>query len=336
MDEKEQNQTPILPETPKKRNLFWSFLTGASISATVDLAIEGIFAKLYAKRGRAFTPSSTQNMLGWAVGTGAVWALIDAYRNKSDAKGSALNQPLALPPTPPTLPAEPRFPALATVPQILDLLVADGALKPEQKAQVLDQIKQGRTGFAGEIAVADGFVTKAQVDEALADQAMAKVLKAQCDLENIVQFGTIPAPVWLKANWGNNGVNPSAPAPTKIDGICAAANIAQNLVMLANANPDLGRNQVIEDGIRAASRLATGINMGDSKIAPLAKMHDAWRATMNLALEHAAAYTKPELMTDNNGKLIDIHAYIAARDAEIDAAIAQTLQQPPREAGLTR
>ena len=322
MDQNQQNQQP--PQKPKWRSWVASsfgeaFGVGAAISVVFDLA--------YAVFGRN-RPTIGSLARGAASGGIALSVLHLITRKQVPAEPVA-----TLPPAPPSLPERPQGLELAKVPQILDMLVAKQAITAEQKAVVLESIKTGRSGFAGDIAVADGFVNKAQVDAALMEQAALKAGAAAIDIQNIKDHGALPHPAWLKSNWGNNGVTPAATHPTRTDGIAAAANAAQNLVMIANANPALAPQ--IFNGVIAGASLANGIASGDSPVTPIAKMGDVWRKTMNDALTAAAA-TNPAAMVDANGKPIDIHQYIAARDAEITAAIAQTLQQPPRQAGLAR
>ncbi len=263
-------------------------------------------------------------LMAWAAGIGGlIQAAVALFTKKPDQ-----HQPSESPPPPPSFePQHPNGLELANVPPILDLLVAKGELTTEQQTHVLDQIKQGRTGFAADIAVADGFITKAQAEQALSEQLRRKALAITADFAVIKSLGAMPTPAWLKPNWGNNGVNPVAEQPTRTDGASAAINIAQNLLLLVNENPALAQTADVEEGIRAALRLAGGISQGDSKLLPIAKMGSAWHATMNHALEFAA----PKPLTDTNGKHIALNDFIAARDTEINAAITEVLRQPPQK-----
>ena len=56
---------------------------------------------------------------------------------------------------------------------------------------------------------------------------------------------------------------------------------------------------------------------------------------MTYVNEIEEAQANPQLVTDAAGKPVDIHAFIAARNAEITAAIQQTLQAPSSP-GMTR
>lgn len=237
------------------------------------------------------------------------------------------------PPLPPAPPGPPQPMLLSQVPQILDLLAQEGKVTPEQQQAVLTKIKQGEKGFAGEIALREGFITRPALDEALASQAIAKTKMALLDMQRIGQEGTLTHPAWLKPNWGNNGVNPAATPPTMVDGVSSAANIAQNLVMAANASPQALPELV--PGIVAASNLARGIVQGDSATVPLQKLHGEWRQAMEQALRISVAkgYSQP---ADAQGKPVDIEQFIAARGKEIDAGVTQSLSRTPPEPGRSR
>lgn len=124
---------------------------------------------------------------------------------------------------------------LAGIPQILSLL----ELGKEEKDAILAYAREHKI-FAGEAYVAMS-ENKAEVQEkldaALVEQAEQKLEAAEIDIDTILG-GTQKAPPWLKANWGNNGVNVAVEPSTKIDALSAAANIAQNMVMIANVFPE--------------------------------------------------------------------------------------------------
>jgi hypothetical protein len=304
MDTNEQNTTQ-----PKRRSALVEAVTGGAIGAVIG-GITSLFNKKWA----------TKKQIGLGAIAGAAFGLLSNLFAKKPVEQPVV--PAATPPAVPPIAEYPQGLTLGGVPQILDLLVVAGQLNQEQKNTVLTSIKNGHKGFAAEIAVANGMVTKAQADEALSRQSMMKAEAAVSDIQNIKDFGSIPAPAYLHANWGNNGVNPIIVNPTRIDGISAASNIAQNLVMLANANPALA--PIVFNGVIAAASLANGIANGDSAVTPLAKMSAAWKQTMNDAIT-SAAQANPQMIVDANGKPIDINSYIAARNAEITAAVQQAL-----------
>jgi hypothetical protein len=317
MEPIEQQNTP--PQLPPKRSVLVEALTGGTIGATIGL-ITSVFHK---KMGRG-----KQAAIGAAIGAG-IGVAANLFSSKEPA---VAEMPVATPPTvPPITPTHAPDLQLAHIPQILDLLLTKGQLTPPQQAQVLQEIKTGKTGFAGEIAVADGFITPQQLQEALTDQASRKAEAALGDIQSITdmytnQLGAIAAPAWLRANWGNNGVNPASKSPTRVDGATAAANAAQNLVMLAYAtnSKDPALLATLREGVLAAANLTRGITQGSSALVPLEKMSTQWIASMNAAL-NAAAQTNPGAIMDANGKPVDIQNYIHERDEEITAAVKQTI-----------
>lgn len=303
------------PQPAAKRSMLAEVLMGGTIGATIGL-ITSAFNK---KMGRG-----KQAAIGAAIGAGIGVA--------ANVFAKPELPPASVPPlVPPATPTHAPDLQLAHIPQILDLLVTSGQLTQEQQAQVLQEIKTGKAGFAGEVAVADGFITRNQLDTALADQAARKAEAALVDIQTISamyenKLGAIAAPAWLRANWGNNGVNPTSAAPTRIDGAAAAANAAQNLVMVAfsDASKNPALLPTLREGVLAASNLTRGITQGSSALVPLEKMSGQWISSMNAAL-NAAAQANPQLITDANGKPVDIHNYIYERGEEITAAVKQTI-----------
>lgn len=209
--------------------------------------------------------------------------------------------------------------------RFLDYLVTKGEMTPAQQAEVLQEVSAGSNKFVGEIAVSKGFITLPKMVETLASQSTWKVEDALEDIKNIVQTGQrLGAPVTVRPHWGNNGVNPAPAQPVRIDGLSATANIAENLAILANTNPSPALLPTIQEGIIAAAYLSRGIEQGDSAVVPLAKLSENWRTTMNNALK-IAAQANPQTLTDSKGTPINIDQFIAARNAEITAAIQQSL-----------
>ena len=338
MDDNEQNK-PISPDKiiieRTKRPLFNQFLFGMGIG-TVFSVLDSLRIAIAKNKKISFSDNAIANTLSSVLLSAPMWG---AFSVLWELGARAFSKPeiihLPTPPAPPAPPASstPPASALAQVPQILDILVAEKQLTPEQQTHVLTEIKNGRKGFAAEIAVANNFVTKEQVDEALGRQGMMKAEAAVSDIQAIKDHGALALPSYLQANWGNNGVNPAIVNPTRADGISAAANNAQNLVIAANKNPLLA--PVLFDGVIAAASLANGIALGNSPVTPLAKLHKSWMHTMDHALT-TAAHAHPDAVTDKQGNRLEVRDFIAARDAEVHAAVEQALQAPPREPGQSR
>lgn len=307
----------IPPEKPEASLLsaaFWAALAGGAVSALLHAG---------------------QRLRGGLIGmaSGAVGG-VGAYYLVQWFRGAPKDMtPPPVPPVPPAPPGPPEPMLLSQVPQILDVLAQEGHLSAEQQQVVLTKITQGEKGFAGEIALREGFVTRPVLDGALASQAVAKTERALLDMQRIGQEGTLPHPAWLKANWGNNGANPAPAQPSAVDGAAAAANIAQNLVMAANANPQALPELV--PGIVAAANLARGIAQGDSAAVPLQKLHPGWKQAVEQALRTAVVkgYSQP---ADAQGKPVDIEQFIAERGKEIDAGVVQSLSRTPPEPGRGR
>ena len=290
-------------QNPKdeKKSRGWIAMIGGAIGALIGIVVSR----------RTFVGGFFGYLFG-DLSTRGVMSLV----NDSKPESASVTPP---PPAPPRIPQAPL--ALANTSQILDILVQGNHITPTQQATVLGAIKAGRTGFAGDIAVADGMVTAQVRDDALVKQGIEKAEAALVDLRRIKASGAAPVPAWLKTNWGNNGVNPPANPPTMAAGVSAAANIAQNLTLIANSNPQLA--VVVEDGVLAATNLARGIAYGDSAAVPLAKMSGNWRQIMETALQMAERNGFQPM--DANGKPVAMKDFIAARDTEIHAAIEQTL-----------
>ena len=284
----------------EKKSRGWIAMIGGAIGALIGIVVSR----------RTFVGGFFGYLFG-DLSTRGVMSLVN------DAKP----EPASVTPQPPAPPIPQAPLALANTSQILDILVQGNHITPAQQATVLGAIKAGRMGFAGDIAVADGMVSAQVRDEALMKQGIEKAEAALVDLRRIKASGAAPVPAWLKPNWGNNGVNPPVTPPTQAAGVSAAANIAQNLTLLANSNPQLA--VVVEDGVLAATNLARGIAYGDSAAVPLAKMAGNWRQIMETALQMAERNGFQPM--DANGKPVAMKDFIAARDTEINAAIEQTL-----------
>ena len=315
-----QNQPQSKPQTPPVVPAR-STMVEAAIGGAMGSAI-GLITSLFNKK----MPRGKQVVIGALAGA-ALGVAQNMFASPPQAQ-TPVEPPMGAPPPAPTLAGELH---LGKVPKILDLLVERNQLTRAQQNTVLAEMKSGRVGFAGELAVANGFITDNQLEHGLADQAVLKAEAAVSDIQAIVAItekgsGAIAALPELKANWGNNGVNPSNPNTSCTYGAAAAANNAQNLVMMAFS--DVSHNPALiaqmRDGVIAAANLTRGIVLGDSAVVPLSKMATQWRDTMNNALR-AAASANPQLMMDDQGKPVDINTFITARDAEIATAVQQAL-----------
>lgn len=216
---------------------------------------------------------------------------------------------------------------LAEIPQILSLLTDKGVLTDDQKALVLEEIEamkeKGESAFAGEIAISLGFTDQDTVNCYLNEQAARKAEACVKDIQDIIKANaTLEAPDWLKPNWGNNGVNPFPEKITISDGVSSAANVSQNMVMLANAKPEIASN--LQEAIIAAANLARGILNGDSERVPLSSKAGEWIKDAEDGLRYAVKKTGIT-PTDRGGKHIQLEDFITARIYEIEKGVELSL-----------
>lgn len=198
---------------------------------------------------------------------------------------------------------------LAEIPQILSLL----GLSSEQIDTVNAAAKE-RKIFAGQAAVEIGVINQERLDRGLMEQVVRKANAAGEDFATISNSGKQQAPAWLKTNWGNNGVNAAIASPSMVDGAIAAANIAQNITMLANENPAIAQSPEVQGGIGAASNLALGIA---GHISMTADDLRNWQAQATTGLREAVRQAGVAL-NDEKGSPINIEDFITARFQEIE------------------
>jgi hypothetical protein len=237
---------------------------------------------------------------------------------------------------------------LAGIPQLVPIMVESGILSKDDQLRVDAKLEEMRTsgqrGFAGEVLLGlepkplnqrtGAPISSDDVKQSLSEQVARKAEAAVKDLLSLAKTGAPDEspPVWLKANWGNNGINDAAENPSRADGIAAAANIAQNMVMLVVqlSKTDVGAAKQLANELKpavsAAANLARGILDGDSIVTPLVKKGDEWSATMTKGLERAVEAAKAEPLVDNwAGKEAPLQKFIEERSKEVDAGKAQAV-----------
>ncbi len=213
--------------------------------------------------------------------------------------------------------------ALANIPQILDILVEYKVINANQIQPTLDYARDNRT-FAGEAGVRLGYYDTATLTKYLLEQTTRKAEAAVKDMQTIINCGTQATPSWLVANWGNNGVNPAAANPTIADGVAAAANIAQNIVMISNIYPPLAKTA--QEAVVAAANIARGIVNGSSAVVPLDKKAGEWMKELQVGLTSivkASGYIP--LDRQKEPKPINLEDFISERTKEIQNAISLSL-----------
>ena len=221
---------------------------------------------------------------------------------------------------------------LASIPRLGELLRRDGILSEDSHEKLDSALRDpAHAGkFVGNLAVelhlpnekTGQVFNDEDLSAALKAQALQKTAVAREDLQTIQHGGPQAAPEWLKANWGNNGVN-LAPEKIKIeDGMSAAANIAQNLVMTANLHPELA--ETFAPAVDAAIHIATGLNKGFKPL-DRARNIETWLGQMSDALSKVPA----PLSSNHSEQPIEMHDYINARGKEIRGALRRIGYSPP-------
>ncbi len=233
---------------------------------------------------------------------------------------------------------------LASVPMLLAMLVEQGVISSASQEKVVNALRvkpeAGKARFAGDLLVEMGIlnektgepVTSAIVKDCLRQQSMKKIDAALKDMQQIVAGEKLEVPAWLKPNWGNNGLNAPASDITKEDGLSAAANMAQNLVLLVNRQPAVAKDaQTI---VLALANLARGIEQGDSPRVPVLKKGEEW---LSEAKKFEALVTKTgAALSDNAGNAVDVKQFAQARFKEVTSALELTLGSQKQEPSMVR
>lgn len=173
-----------------------------------------------------------------------------------------------------------------------------------------------------------GFYDKTTLDKNLLEQTALKAEAAVIDIQTIINSGSQTAPAWLVANWGNNGINPAATNPSIADGVSAASNIAQNIVMIANDRPTIAKE--VQPAVVAAAYLARGILSGASTTVPIDKKANEWVETMTSGLTLAVLKTG-YIPKDRNKTEININDFITERTKEVKAGVNLSLSKEIHE-----
>lgn len=217
---------------------------------------------------------------------------------------------------------------LGKVKQVIELLVEKGKLTPEQQGEVIAELKSGNKKFAGDIAVDKGFISAQEKDAVLAEQVSRKAEAAVKDMQTIEAagqgFAADEIPPFIRANWGNNGVVKASDNPSKLDGIAAAANMAQNLVVIANKRPDLAKELI--PAVAAAAALARGMSGDDPKTAPIGNASQ-YMEQLEQGIRTAVAKSGTDLTSNWKDQNITVDEYLAERMKEVQAGVIIALQE---------
>ncbi|MFM9889184.1 MAG: hypothetical protein ACKVOE_00870 [Rickettsiales bacterium] len=217
---------------------------------------------------------------------------------------------------------EPTHLELATIPQLGTFLVEKGMLTLDDQQKLWGALRTNQGKYVGQLIVelqlqntqtGQAFTTQ-DISQVLVEQTALKAKAAARDIVTIKEKGTQEAPSWLKANWGNNGVNAAPAEITRAEGISAAANIAQNLTLYANAHPELALG--FETAIVNANRLVDALSHGYSAAAPKEKVEE-WLAGMTQALQQI-----PDPLPSSHSETpIAMNNFIIERGKEIRGAL---------------
>jgi hypothetical protein len=214
-----------------------------------------------------------------------------------------------VPPSSAGLPPAPLV--LAGIPHILTML----GLSPDQRQAALDKAKADRI-FAGRAAVDFNYTSQDALNEMLSQQSASKVQAAVQDIAVIAERGAQLVPDGLCANWGNNGVNPpDVQSPAIVAAVSAAANAAQNMVMVANTMPVLA--SALKPSVEAAQNMVTGLLSSAPVVRERAQLQQELieNGLRMIAKECPAALP------------VNVEDYISARSGEMRMGVNRRLQE---------
>jgi hypothetical protein len=223
----------------------------------------------------------------------------------------------------------------------------DSGVFDRDALDLIDQTMQamqasGKRAAIGDVAVELGVLnqktgqpfSKDDLARYLNEQLVDKAAAIVVDIGTIASKGppTAEIPAWLKANWGNNGVNPAAQDPTREDGLSAAVNMAQNILMcvvhLGKTDEGEARKLAgeLKPAISAAARLAEGILEGDSRTAPIATQADDYMTIMSRGLEQAVSRSGISMKSNWSDAQVSPQDYAAERFKEMKAGVNIALE----------
>ncbi len=209
---------------------------------------------------------------------------------------------------------------LGNITQILEMV----GLK-DQVPTINDFAKQNKI-YAGDAAVQMKLISQEKMDAAVLAQGIAKAEAAFSDVDTIIASGTQEHPSYLKANFGNNetATNKSAPNPPVVTAVSAVANMAQNMVMLANKNPEIAKD--IKPSVEAAKVLVDALSAGKG-------ISQEQAQSLTEAVTSGLKYAADTVGTTDDKAKVD--AFIAERAKEIQTGVAVSLAQQQQSSPST-
>lgn len=206
---------------------------------------------------------------------------------------------------------------LADVRPILTMLTkADGhALSNRELGLVVAHAEKNGVSSAT-AAVQLGLVASSEVPFQLKNQCLERVNAAYDDIRMISKAGKQEQASWLEINWGGGKIYNNAKDATTTDGAVLVANIAQNLVLIANNHPELADE--FEDSVAAAGTLVSGLaQLQSAAQLTKEKRKELWDKVLH-GLRYLAQ-NPSEALRDNKFAMIDMEKFIAQSTAEVEA-----------------
>ena len=158
-------------------------------------------------------------------------------------------------------------------------------------------------------------VAASEVPFQLKKQSLERVAASLEDIRTINKSGMQEQPAWLEINMNSSNPHQEARELTTTDGAVIVANIAQNMVLIANHHPELAED--VEVYVAAAVTLVRGLaDLQNASNLSKEKRRRLWEEVaegLRLTVEKSG-----ELLLDSKGQIIDINDFIQQRANEIE------------------
>ena len=193
---------------------------------------------------------------------------------------------------------------LENIKPILEMLrKADGRpLSPGEQKRAMAHAKDHNI-LAAEAAVTLGYVDKAELLVSLRKQSIMRVEAANNDIGTIMKQGKQSA--WLKTNWSIYECG----APDFTDAVVAVANVAYNIVVIANSHPSIAEDMA--EVVDISHQLISALSFSEANKLTKEGLQKSWdkiATGLRVAVEKLG-----EAPEDADGNAIDLEDYIANR-----------------------
>ncbi|MDX2074328.1 MAG: hypothetical protein SFX19_08215 [Alphaproteobacteria bacterium] len=164
-------------------------------------------------------------------------------------------------------------------------------------------------------AVELGLIAASEVPFQLKNQSLERAAAAVEDIRTIIKSGMQEQPNWLDVHFSNSRSHQEGKETTTTDGAVAVANIAQNIVLLANHHPEWAEE--LEEAVIDAYTLVRGL--GDLQSASnlsKEKRKQLWERVvqaLRLIVEKSG-----EVLLDTHGGIVDIEEFLRQRSADVE------------------